>query len=94
MKAVWNGVTIAGSDDTMLVEDNHYFPLDSVDPQVLRRSAMRSPCRWKGLASYDPLEANGERNSNAAWIYRHRYPWIRKIKNRVAFWNGVDVRPG
>ena len=52
-----------------------------------------SLCPWKGLASYYHLEAGGERNPNAAWTYRHPYPWIRKIKNRVAFWNGVDVVP-
>jgi uncharacterized protein (DUF427 family) len=82
---------IAQSDDTVVVEGNHYFPPESVDPDVLRRSRMRSLCPWKGLASYYHVEAGGERSSNAAWTYRHPYPWIRKIKNRVAFWNGVRV---
>ncbi|HUY59398.1 MAG TPA: DUF427 domain-containing protein [Solirubrobacteraceae bacterium] len=94
MRAIWNGVTIAESDDTIVVEGNHYFPLESVEPGVLHRSAMKSVCPWKGLASYYHVEVGGERNRNAAWAYRHPYPWIRKIKNRVAFWNGVDVRPG
>ena len=91
MRAVWNGVTIARSDETIVVEGNHYFPLESVNPTVLHTSPMKSLCPWKGLASYYHVEANGELNANAAWTYRHPYPWIRKIKNRVAFWNGVQV---
>jgi uncharacterized protein (DUF427 family) len=91
MRAIWNGITIARSDTTIVVEGNHYFPPDSVDPAFLRSSRMRSLCPWKGLASYYHLQAGDERNTNAAWTYRHPYPWIRKIKNHVAFWNGVQV---
>jgi uncharacterized protein (DUF427 family) len=93
MKAIFDGITIAQSDDTVVVEGNHYFPLKSVDPSVLRPSRMKSLCPWKGLASYYHLEAGAERRPNGAWTYRHPYPWIRKIKNRIAFWNGVDVVP-
>ena len=93
MRAIWNGITIAASDDAIVVEGNHYFPLDSVDPNVLHTSRMKSLCPWKGPASYYHLEAGRERNPNGAWTYRHPYPWIRKIKNRVAFWNGVRVVP-
>jgi uncharacterized protein (DUF427 family) len=91
MRAVWNGVTIARSDETIVVEGNHYFPCGSVDQDVLRRSRMKSLCPWKGLASYYHVEAGGERSPNAAWTYRHPCPWIRKIKNHVAFWNCVQV---
>jgi uncharacterized protein (DUF427 family) len=93
MRAIWNGITIAQSDDTLLIEGNHYFPPDSVDPNVLRSSRMKSLCPWKGLASYYHIEAGGERSANAAWTYRHPYPWIRKVKDRIAFWNGVEVVP-
>lgn len=91
MKAVWNGVTIAESDDTIVIEGNHYFPLESIQPDALHASRMKSLCPWKGLASYYDVDAGGLQSSNAAWTYRHPYPWIRKIRNRVAFWNGVDV---
>lgn len=91
MRAVWNGVTIAQSDDTIVVEGNHYFPLQSVDPNLLSESRMKSVCPWKGVASYYHVEVDGERNTDAAWTYRRPYPWIRKIKNRVAFWGGVEV---
>jgi uncharacterized protein (DUF427 family) len=91
MRAILNGVTIAESDDTLLVEGNHYFPLDSVDPHALQPSRMKSLCPWKGLASYYNVEVEGVRSPNAAWTYRRPYPWIRKIKDRVAFWNGIDV---
>ncbi len=93
MRAICNGVTIARSDDTMMIEGNHYFPADSVAPECLRRSQMKSLCPWKGLASYYHLEANGQCSTNAAWTYLHPYPWIRKIKNRVAFWNGIEIAP-
>ncbi len=91
MRAIFNGVTIARSDDTIVVEGNHYFPLDSVESGVLRRSRMRSVCPWKGLASYYDVTADGVRSANAAWTYRHPHPWVRRIKDRVAFWNGVEV---
>jgi uncharacterized protein (DUF427 family) len=93
MRAVFNGVTIARSDEAIVVESNHYFPPESVDPSVLQRSWMKSLFYWKGVASYYHVEAGGERSPNAAWTYRHPPPWIRKIKNHVAFWNGVQVLP-
>jgi uncharacterized protein (DUF427 family) len=93
MKAVWNGVVLAESDETKVVEGNHYFPPESVDRQYLKRGAMRSLCPWKGVASYYAIEVGGERNAHAAWTYRHPFPWVRRIREHVAFWNGVEVRP-
>ena len=93
MKAVWNGAIIAESDDTKVVEGNHYFPPESVDERYLKPTRMRSLCIWKGLASYYTIEAAGETNRYGAWTYRHPYPWIRKIRDHVAFWNGVEVGP-
>jgi uncharacterized protein (DUF427 family) len=75
----------------VVVEGNHYFPLASVDPNALRRSRMKSLCPRKGLASYYHVEAAGQRSANAAWTYRRPYPWIRRIRNHVAFRNGVQV---
>ena len=92
VKAVWNGVVLAESDKTVVVEGNHYFPPESVDFALLKPSWMRSLCFWKGLARYYTVEAGGERNRDAAWTYRHPLPWIRKIRDHVAFWNGVEVR--
>ncbi len=93
MRAIWNGVTIARSVDTIVVEGNHYFPLASVAPGVLRKSMMKSLCPWKGLASYYHVEAGGEQSRNGGWTYGHPYPWIRKVKLRVAFWYGIEVVP-
>ena len=93
MKAILNGITIAQSDDTLTIEGNHYFPLESVDPTVLRARRMKSPCPWKGVASYFDVEVQGVRARQAAWTYRHTYPWIRKIKGSIAFWNGIEVLP-
>jgi len=93
MKAIWNGAILAESDETIVVEGNHYFPPESVDNRYLKTTAMRSVCPWKGLASYFTVEAEGRRERNAAWTYRHPFPWIRKIRDHVAFWGSVEVRP-
>lgn len=92
MKAIWNDKVIAESDETIYLEGNHYFPPESVDSRYVRPSAMRSLCPWKGIAGYFTVEVNGEANRHAAWTYRHPFPWIRKIRDHVAFWNGVEVR--
>jgi uncharacterized protein (DUF427 family) len=94
MKAIWNGRVIAQSDATVVVEGNHYFPLASVDPAVLRDSATTSTCPWKGLASYYSLEVDGKVNRDAAWTYREPKAAAGEIEERVAFWKGVEVKPG
>ena len=91
VKAVWNNTTIAESDETVVVEGNHYFPLESVDPSLLRPSTTTSRCPWKGTASYYSLEANGETNKDAAWFYPTPLPAAKEITGRVAFWKGVKV---
>ena len=93
MKAVWNGIVLADSDETVVVEGNHYFPPESVDFGHLERSRMRSLCFWKGIASYYTVEIDGDRNENAAWYYPKPSFLARKIRGRVAFWNGVRVEP-
>lgn len=93
MKAIWNGAVLAESEETIYLEGNHYFPPDSIDCHYLQPSRMWSVCPWKGLAGYYTIEVDGERNRNAAWAYRHPFPWIRKIRDHVAFWGGVEVRP-
>lgn len=93
MKAIWNGVVLAESDETKVVEGNHYFPPESIDRRYLKPSAMRSLCFWKGVASYYTVEVGDDQNRQAAWTYRHPPPWIRKIRDHVAFWNGVEIRP-
>ena len=91
MKAHWNGKLIAESDDTVVVENNHYFPLQSVDASVLVESSHTSVCPWKGTASYYSLQVDGETNTNAAWYYPEPKEAASQIKGRVAFWKGVTV---
>ena len=91
VRAVWNGVTIAQSDATVVVEGQHYFPRASVRDEYLRPSWLISLCWWKGIARYYTLEVEGMRNTNGAWSYPWPWPWIRKIRGRVAFWKGVEV---
>jgi uncharacterized protein (DUF427 family) len=90
-KAHWNGVLIAESDYCIVVEGNRYFPPESVHAEYLKPSKSHSLCFWKGLASYYDVEVNGIRNANAAWYYPSPSPFARKIKNYVAFWNGVEI---
>ena len=91
MKATWNGATIAQSDDTVLVEGNHYFPISSVREDVLRTSAKHTTCPWKGEASYYSIEVDGRVNQDAAWFYPDPSAAAAEIRDRVAFWRGVEV---
>ena len=91
MKAVWNGHTIAQSDDIVTVEGNAYFPATSVDPALLRPSTHTSVCGWKGTAHYHSLEVAGATNANAAWYYPEPKDAAANIRGRVAFWKGVTV---
>jgi uncharacterized protein (DUF427 family) len=92
MKAVWNGVTLAESDETILLEGNHYFPPEAVHRDKLVKTRLRTLCPWKGVASYYSVEGDGEGGRNVAWSYRRPWPWIRKIREHVAFSSSVEVR--
>jgi uncharacterized protein (DUF427 family) len=89
--ARWNGAVIAQSDDTVIVEGNHYFPADSVDPAFLEASATQTTCPWKGVASYKSLVVDGKLNPDAVWYYPDPKPAAAEIKGRYAFWKGVTV---
>lgn len=92
MQAVWNGALIAESSDTVVVEGNHYFPIDDVNAEFLEPSSHHSLCPWKGIASYYDVVVDGQVNRDAAWYYAKPSPAARKVKGRVAFWHGVHVR--
>jgi uncharacterized protein (DUF427 family) len=89
--ATWNGTTIAESDDTVVVEGNHYFPLEAVKEGVLVPSSATSTCPWKGEASYYSLSVDGQTNPDAAWYYPQPKQAAAEIAGRVAFWKGVQV---
>ena len=91
MKAVWNGKTIAESDDIVTVEGNAYFPATAVVPGVLSASTHTSVCPWKGTAHYYSLDVDGKSNPNAVWYYPEPKAAAAEIKDRVAFWKGVTV---
>ena len=90
-RAIWEGVVIAESDKTVVVEGNHYFPPDAIAKEHLVASDRTSICPWKGEASYYDVEANGKRNEAAAWYYPDPKEAAIQIKDHVAFWNGVTV---
>jgi uncharacterized protein (DUF427 family) len=90
-KATWNDTVIAESDDIVMVEGNHYFPLDAVRSEYLQPSEFTTVCPWKGTASYYTLAVNGEVNPDAAWYYPEPKDAAAQIRDRVAFWRGVTV---
>ncbi|HEV3204963.1 MAG TPA: DUF427 domain-containing protein [Gemmataceae bacterium] len=91
VKAIWNGVVLAESDRTHVVEGNHYFPPDSIYSQYFKPSDTHTTCSWKGEASYYHIEANGQANPDAAWYYPDPKLAAEQIKGYVAFWKGVQV---
>lgn len=91
VEARWNGALIAASDDTVLVEGNHYFPFDAVDRTFLTPSDTATVCPWKGTAHYYSLQVDGAENRDAAWYYPDPKPAAEEIRGRVAFWKGVEV---
>ena len=91
MLAKWNGEVLARSDDTVVVEGNHYFPAGDVARGVLAPSDTTSHCPWKGDASYYSINAGGSINEDAAWYYPDPKPEAAQIKDRIAFWKGVEV---
>lgn len=91
MKAIWNNTVIAESDDTVLVEGNHYFPESALKREFVTFSNHRTTCAWKGQASYYSLLVGGELNPDAAWYYADPKPEAEMVRDRVAFWKGVKV---
>ena len=93
MKATWNGAVLAESDDTVVVEGNHYFPPDALRREHVRESRHRTTCPWKGEASYYDVVVGDAVHANAAWTYPDPKRAAAEIRDHVAFWKGVAVEP-
>ncbi len=91
MKAIWNGTVIAESDDTVVIEGNHYFPADTIKKEYFKPTETHTVCPWKGTASYYSINVNGDVNKDAAWYYPETSALAKAIKGHVAFWKGVEV---
>ncbi len=91
MRAIWNNQVIAESSDTIIVENNHYFPKESVKEEYLKHSSTHTTCPWKGLASYYTLSVDELENNAAAWFYPDPKDAAKHIKDYVAFWKGVKI---
>jgi len=91
MKAIWKGHVLADSADTVVVENNHYFPAASLNMAYFRPSESTTHCPWKGEASYYSIVVDGEENRDAAWFYPSPSEAASEIKDRVAFWRGVEI---
>jgi len=91
MKAIWKNKILADSNETVIVENNHYFPLSSLKKKFFITSDTTTHCPWKGEASYFSIIVNGEENADAAWYYPAPKDAAKNIKDYVAFWHGVEV---
>ena len=91
MKAIWNNQVIAESDQTIVIEGNHYFPPNSIKKEYFKSSDHQTVCPWKGTASYYDLDVEGNDNKEAAWFYPAPSSLAKGIKDYVAFWKGVEV---
>ena len=91
MKATWENVVLAESDQTVVIEGNHYFPPNSIKREYFRSSDKHSTCPWKGIASYYDIQVGDQANQDAAWFYPEPKEAAKSIKNYVAFWRGVNV---
>lgn len=91
MKAKYNGEILAESQDTIVIENNHYFPKDSINSDYFKESEKHTTCPWKGEASYYTIEVDGKTNADAAWYYPEPKDAAKEIKNYIAFWKGVEV---
>jgi len=91
MRAIWNGTVLAESDDTVVVEGNHYFPTAALRHDLVRPSDTHTVCPWKGTASYFSVEVDGQVNEDAVWHYPDPKPKAAMVADRVAFWKGVTV---
>lgn len=91
MKATWNGAVLAESEKTVVVEGNHYFPVESLNKELFVDSQTHSNCPWKGVASYYSVAVDGKTNADAAWYYPEPKDAAKQIKGHVAFWKGVKV---
>lgn len=90
-RAMWNGSVLAESDETIVVEGNHYFPPESIDSRFFSDSDKHTRCWWKGTASYYDVVVDGEQNPGAAWFYPDPSEKASQIKGYIAFWRGVEV---
>lgn len=91
MKAIWNDIVLAESEDIVSVDGNPYFPMDSIKKEYFKESDSQTLCPWKGKASYFSVTVNGKTNSDCAWYYPKPSFLAKKVKGRIAFWNGVEI---
>jgi uncharacterized protein (DUF427 family) len=93
MRAIWKDTVLAESEDTIVVEGNHYFPPETIKPEHFRASQTHTTCGWKGVASYYDVVVGSDVNKDAAWYYPETKPEATHVRGRVAFWRGVRVVP-
>ncbi len=92
LTAVWQGADLASSRRCQKLEDNWYFPPDSIVREFFAKSSTRTQCRWKGTAHYYSLVVAGAVNVDAAWYYPETRPRAGHIQEWIAFWRGVEIR--
>jgi len=91
MKAIWENQILADSNETINIENNHYFPPSSLNTQFFTKSDTTTVCPWKGTASYYTILVDNKENIDAAWYYPSPKEAASEIIDHVAFWHGVEL---
>jgi hypothetical protein len=95
-QAIWNGVVLAESDKTQVVEGNHYFPPESINKAYFRPADTHTTCPWKGVASYYDIVVDSKVNKGGAWYYPNQRPDISPatlLSGEASRWSITVLRP-
>lgn len=85
MKAVYKDTVLAESDNTEVVENNHYFPREDVKMDFFTESDKEYTCPWKGEATYYHIIVGDERIANGAWSYEDPKDAAKQIAGHICF---------
>ena len=92
MKIAKIGSTVlAESDNTVVVEGNHYFPANAVNWEFFTKTDKTSSCSWKGTAEYYSVKVDGHDLANVAWCYAETLEKATEIKGHIAFYPQITV---
>ncbi|KAG9039147.1 hypothetical protein FS837_001064 [Tulasnella sp. UAMH 9824] len=95
MKVKVDGTTIAESNDTIVVENNNYFPPSSVidKDKIFTPSDTQYTCPWKGKCEfYNIVLPNGKEIPDGAWSYPNPKEAAKNIAGYIAFYkNKVTI---
>lgn len=92
MKATLNGQQIATSDDIVEAGGYQYFPPSAVRMDWLEKSARTvEDLKCPHSVQFYDVVVDGVRHARNAWIYEAPQPKLAQVKDRVGFWEDVQI---